>query len=177
MLTALDQAGIPSMLTGSFAGAYHGIPRATQDIDLIVDPTPDQLVALVRALPPGEYYVDETAALEALEHRSQFNVVDMDSGWKIDLICRKARPFSETEFARRIPVLFNAIPVNVVTIEDLILAKLEWAAMGESRRQLEDVAALLRVRGSDLDRSYLTHWIGQLGLESQWRLAAAAGGI
>ena len=33
MAAALAEAGIPHMLTGSFASSYHGIPRATQDIE------------------------------------------------------------------------------------------------------------------------------------------------
>ena len=62
---ALDQAGIEYMLTGSFASAYHGAPRSTQDIDFVINATPAQLKALVQALPEAEYYVDLTAALEA----------------------------------------------------------------------------------------------------------------
>jgi hypothetical protein len=177
MVRALEQSEIPFMLTGSFAGAYHGVPRATQDIDLVVDPTTEQLVSLVRALPPSEYYVDEAAALEALRLRGQFNVIDLDSGWKIDLMLRKSRPFSEAEFARRIQVTFHDMPISVATVEDLIIAKLEWARLGESRRQIEDVTSLLRVRGPDLDREYLSGWIHQLGLEREWSTAAGAAGL
>jgi hypothetical protein len=177
MVRALEQSGIPFMLTGSFAGAYHGVPRATQDIDLVVDPTTEQLTSLVRALPPSEYYVDEAAALEALRLRGQFNVIELDSGWKIDLILRKSRPFSEAEFARRIQVTFHALCVSVATVEDLIVAELESARLGESRRQIEDVTSLLRVRGPDLDREYLSGWIHQLGLEREWSLAAGAAGL
>jgi hypothetical protein len=177
VVRALEESGIPFMLTGSFAGAYHGVPRATQHIDLVVDPTAEQLIALVRALPPSEYYVDEAAALEALRLRGQFNVIDLDSGWKIDFMLRKSRPFSEAEFARRIQVTFHALLVSVATVEDLIVAKLEWARLGESRRQVDDVTSLLRVRGPDLDREYLSGWIHQLGLEKEWSMAADAAGL
>ena len=34
----LEVAGMPYMLTGSFASGYHGAPRATQDIDLVISP-------------------------------------------------------------------------------------------------------------------------------------------
>ncbi|MGH7561505.1 MAG: nucleotidyl transferase AbiEii/AbiGii toxin family protein [Gemmatimonadales bacterium] len=176
VVAALEQSGIPFMLTGSFASAYHGVPRATQDIDLVIDPTPEQLVSLIRALPPSEYYADESAALEALRHRGQFNVIDLDSGWKIDLIFRKSRPFSEEEFARRVLVPFQASSVSVVTVEDLIVAKLEWARIGSSSRQIDDVTALLGVRGPDLDLEYLTRWIHQLGLQQEWRVASQAAG-
>jgi len=40
---ALDRAGIAYMLSGSFASAYYGAPRSTQDIDLVIEATPAQL--------------------------------------------------------------------------------------------------------------------------------------
>jgi len=42
---ALDDAGIAYMLSGSFASAYYGVPRSTQDIDLVIEATPEQLRA------------------------------------------------------------------------------------------------------------------------------------
>ena len=54
----LDQAGIPYMLTGSFASAYYGVPRSSQDIDLIIEATPAQLQTFIQLLPSGEYYAD-----------------------------------------------------------------------------------------------------------------------
>ncbi len=86
ILEALSTAGIPYMLTGSFASAYHGVPRATQDIDLVIAPTASQLQHLVSLLPHTEYYVSEGAALAALRREAQFNVIDLATGWKIDLI-------------------------------------------------------------------------------------------
>lgn len=168
IISRLDQVGIPYMLTGSFASAYHGSPRATQDIDLVIAPTLDQLRALVSSLPPSEYYVDESAALEALAQASQFNVIDVQTGWKVDFMCRKARPFSVTEFDRRIRADFDGLPLYIATAEDVILSKLEWAKLGESERQLEDVSRLVLVRGNDLDSAYLGHWIGVLGVAREW---------
>lgn len=69
MVARLESAGIPYMLTGSFASAYHGRPRATQDIDFVIAPSPDQIRALIHALPPTEYHADEATALEA--HRQE----------------------------------------------------------------------------------------------------------
>jgi hypothetical protein len=48
--SALDLAGIPYMLSGSFASAYYGAPRSTQDIDLVIAPTPNQLRVFVLSL-------------------------------------------------------------------------------------------------------------------------------
>lgn len=168
----LEAAGIPYMLTGSFASAYHGRPRATQDIDLVIAPTADQLRLFVRSLPPSDYYADEAAAAAALEQESQFNVLDLDTGWKIDLICRKSREFSQVEFARRIEASVEGEALWVASLEDVMLAKLEWAKLGGSLRQVEDVAGLLVVRGSDVDLVYLERWVANLGVDAQWMAAS-----
>ena len=169
----LEAAGIPFMLTGSMAGAYHGAGRATMDIDLVIDPTRKQLDVLVERVLTAGLYISPEAAHEAFDRRSMFNVIDTSSGWKVDLILKKGRPFSEVEFERRVPVEYQGRLLSVATVEDVILAKLEWARLGGSARQLEDVAALLRIQGQVLDRAYLDRWVSDLGLGTQLSQAIA----
>jgi hypothetical protein len=159
------------MLTGSIAGAYHGVSRATLDVDIVVDPSVDQLRAFVDRLPQPRYYVDLEAALDAKRRESMFNVIDVTTGWKFDLIIRKSRPFSRAEFARRQRVDLLGTRVFVATAEDVVISKLEWAKLGQSQRQIEDVAGVLRAR-PDLDRDYLDEWVRELHLAGQWRAAS-----
>lgn len=70
------------MLTGSFAGSYHGIPRATQDIDLVIHETEDQVIRFAAMIGDAGFYVSQEAAREAVQSRGQFNVVDRSGGWK-----------------------------------------------------------------------------------------------
>ena len=173
VIAILEDAGIPHMLTGSFASAYHGAPRATQDIDLVIEANTDQVEALVRLLPPSDWYVDKDAALEAVRTEGQFNIIDRQWGWKIDLIVRKSRPFSEAEFRRRQTAELEGARIDVVTAEDLIVAKLEWAKAGGSRRQVEDVASILRMRSGELDLAMVEGWVRAFGLEHEWLEAQA----
>jgi hypothetical protein len=174
---ALASADVPSMLTGSVAAAYHGAPRATVDIDLVVVATPAQLRRVVAECQHAGLYASEEAALESQRSSGMFNVIDPASGWKVDLIHRKDRPFSHEEFARRVPAVLNGVSVAVATLEDVILSKLEWAHLGGSRRQLEDVATLLRVRRDELDRAYVQRWVAALGLKSEWSEALRQAGL
>jgi hypothetical protein len=144
--TALDQAGIGYMLTSSFASAHYGAPRSTQDIDLVIEATPAQLRAFAEALSGHQYYADLGAALEAHQRQSMFNVIDLATGWKIDLIIRKSRAFSQEEFSRRQRVSLHDVPLFVASAEDVVVSKLEWAKLAQSRRQIEDAAAILRAR-------------------------------
>jgi hypothetical protein len=175
--SALDLAGVAYMLSGSFASAYYGSPRSTQDIDFVIAATPAQLRAFVQGLANDEYYADLDAALEAHRRQSLFNVIDLATGWKIDLIICKSRPFSQEEFSRRRLVNLQGIPLFVATAEDVVIAKLEWSKLAQSERQIEDVAAILRIRMELLDRPYLEKWIAELGLKKEWNSAGRAAGL
>jgi hypothetical protein len=163
VVKALDAAGIPHMLAGSLASTYHGEPRATQDIDIVVDPpSREALDHFVASLSRDRFYVGDHRA--AFAQREPFNVIDTSTGWKVDLIVRRDRAYSHAELERREPADIEGIPVYVATAEDTILTKLEWAKMGESERQLRDVEASVRARGDSLDRSYLIAWATELGV-------------
>lgn len=164
----LEAAGIPYMVTGSVASSFHGEPRATRDIDIVIDPGPEALDAFVESLPAADFYVDPDIARTALAERSQFNVIEIASGWKVDLMIRKDRPFSVEELARRQPADVLGSPTFVATAEDVVIAKLEWAKAGESERQLRDVAAILAVSGDGLDYPYIERWVSALGLRKAW---------
>ncbi len=166
---ALREAEIPFMLTGSLAAAAHGAGRATMDIDFVVDPTRATLESFVQRMLDDGRYVSPDAAREALKSRSMFNVVEVESSWKVDLMIRKDRPFSVEEFARRTELTFGSVRLPVATVEDLVLAKLEWARMGGSVRQIEDVRTLLQLTGSVFDRAHVERWVGELGVEAEWR--------
>ena len=142
------------MLTGSFASVFYGSPRSTQDIDLVISATKNQLRQFVATLPNGEYYSDLGAVLEAHRHESMFNIIDMRTNWKIDMIVRKSRAFSREEFGRRQPVSLEGVPLFVASAEDVILSKLEWSKLAQSQRQIEDAAGILKIRTDSLDRSY-----------------------
>jgi hypothetical protein len=165
---ALDEAGVAYMLTGSFASAYYGVPRSTQDIDLVIAGNSPQLRKFVESLPVTQYYADAEAAVEAHRRESMFNVIDLEAGWKIDLIIRKSRAFSQEEFGRRQAVRVQGTHLFVASAEDVIIAKLEWAKRAQSRRQIEDAAGIMKLRGNSLDRSYLEKWVGELNLTEEW---------
>ncbi len=155
------------MVSRSVASTRHGEARATQDIDIVIDPTADQIDPLLvllgeRGPEDAELFVDDAHA--ALRHRAQFNVLDPTTGWKVDLIIRKDRPFSVVEMARRQPATIEGVPLAVVSPEDSILSKLEWSRSGESERQLRDAASVVEVQGDVLDWEYLERWAGELGV-------------
>lgn len=160
----LDDATIPSMFCGSIASTYYGMPRTTQDVDLVVDLRTEDIPRLLAVFPEDQYYISEDAVRDAVTRRGPFNIIDFRTGWKADLIVRRARPFSVEELKRRRRVEVLGADIWLATPEDTVLAKLEWAAMSDSERQERDVTAILRIRGEKLDWDYLERWAEELGV-------------
>jgi len=167
VISGLDRAGIPYMVTGSLASSYHGEPRATRDVDIVVDPTPIALARLVDDLLAADFYVDAEAAQTALAERTQFNAIGPDAS-KVVFIIRKDRPFSIEEFGRREPADLLGTRGFVATAEDLVIAKLEWAATTDSERHRRDVAGIVAV-SAQLDVAYVEQWASALGVLGQWQ--------
>ena len=167
VIALLNRSAVPYMITGSLASSYHGEPRATRDLDIVIDPSPSALNVLVDNLRAADFYVDHDAASAALSERTQFNAIGPDA-MKIDFIVRKDRPFSITEFERRQPADLLGTKGFVASAEDLIVAKLEWAAATGSERQLEDVAGMVAASTS-LDEAHVEHWASRLGVLATWR--------
>lgn len=172
-ITQLERAGVPYMITGSVASSYHGEPRATRDLDIVIDPDPGGIDRLVGELEAAGLYVDAEVALHALEDRTQFNAIDATTGWKVDFMLRRDRPFSSEEFGRRTRANLLGTPAWIASPEDTIIAKLEWAGASGSDRQLGDVAAMLDVGGESLDLAYIDRWVAGLGLHAAWSRARA----
>jgi hypothetical protein len=157
------------MVVGSFASSFHGIPRSSHDLDLVIDPNQDSLKTFLAALPKTEYYADSETAIDALKRRGQFNVIDIATGWKADLIIRKPRPFSLEELRRCAVGKLLGADVPIASPEDTILTKLEWSkAAGGSDLQLRDASGVVQVQAERLDLGYIERWAPALGVENEW---------
>ena len=165
---ALELNKIPYMVTGSVASCIHGIPRSTNDLDVVIAPTRDQLFALIQLFKRLGYYARWEDAENALNKRDQFNVIDFPNAWKVDLIVRKGREFSELEFARREPIEVGDLNFVIAKPEDVLIAKLEWMKISPSERQAQDAAGILTVQRENLDWPYIEKWVRDLDLLEQW---------
>ena len=157
---------MPYMVSGSLGSGLHGEPRASRDVDVVIDPDEESLSALLRAF-SADWYVSREAAEAALRERGMFNVVDTATGWKADLVIRKDRPYSVEEFSRRQRAELFGTSAWVVSAEDSILSKLEWSRAGGSARQMEDAAAVVRGQTVRLDVEYLHRWAAVLGVSAE----------
>ncbi len=163
LVSLLNEAEIRYMVVGSFASTFYGEPRMTRDIDLVVDPSLESIALVVErlgSLEEGRFYVGD--AQTAVTNRDMFNVIDNVTGWKVDLIVRKGRAFSQSELDRRVAAQLGGVDVFVSSAEDTVLAKLEWGSKSGSDRQFSDAVAVIRAQ--ELDREYMELWATELGI-------------
>ena len=169
--TALDAAGIPYFVTGSFASSAHGVPRATNDIDIVIAPSRQQLEQLLEQFPESDFATDREDARGALSRTSLFNIVDYASLWKVDFIIKQHTPFDASRFARREIVEIAGVHLYTASPEDILITKLWWAKLGESERQIADAAGIIQVQAEKLDLEYIERWVAVLELDPQWAAA------
>ena len=158
----LEEAGIAYMVTGSLAVSLYAEPRMTRDVDLVVELQPADTERLV-AMFGVEFSCSADRIRDAITRRAMFNLIHTEAVVKIDVIVRKDSPYREEEFRRRRRTEISAVPMWVVSAEDLILSKLDWARSSRSELQLRDVRNVIKAQPS-LDWPYVNRWAERLGL-------------
>lgn len=156
----LDGAAIPYMLTGSIAAAYYAEPRMTRDADIVVELTREDASRLA-AMFGQEFAADAETIARAIDQRRMFNLIHTTAIVKVDFIVRKDEPFRVEEFRRRRRVSLAGVEMWIVSPEDLILSKLDWAKDSHSELQLRDVRRLLTAV-PNLDNDYVNRWAEHL---------------
>jgi len=163
---ALERAGVGYFLGGSLASSFQGEPRATNDIDLVVDLAEWQVDPLAVELGP-DFDLDRVALGRAARERGSWNVIHLPTVTKVDLFVLGAHPFDRSEFERRRRVeVRSGRSLFMKSAEDTVLRKLLWHRAGEgvSDRQWRDVVQVLRISRSVLDDGYLDSWAARLDL-------------
>jgi hypothetical protein len=171
VVEVLDELGVRHFVGGSVASSAHGAPRASVDVDVVADLRPEHVRPFVDRLQDG-YYVDEGRARSAVESRRSFNLVHLATMLKVDIFVSKGRPFDREALGRAQQELLDEAPAArrfaVASLEDTVLAKLEWFRMGGevSERQWSDVVGVLRTAGPTADQAYLRQWAATLGVST-----------
>jgi hypothetical protein len=154
-----DKLNIPYMVGGSLASSVHGIPRATQDIDIVADIQPVQVDSLVKAF-ESEFYIDADMVQDAIKYSSSFNIIYLETMFKVDIFVLKNDLASQNEMNRRQPYQaaeYSQTAFFVSSAEDIIIQKLNWFQLGggTSERQWNDILGVFQVQKETLDYSYL----------------------
>ena len=166
----LDGNGIDYMVTGSVASSLQGEPRSSHDIDLIIAIRNNDVPFLTQAFAGPGYYLDETSIRQAIVDWGMFNLIEAQTGDKVDFWVLTNDPFDRSRFTRKRTEKVFGIKIKVSCPEDTILAKLLWAAKsGGSQKQFIDALRVFEVQYKNLDISYMDQWADNLGITSAWQ--------
>lgn len=164
-----DELGIRYLVGGSLASSAYGIPRATQDVDLVADIKPSQVNSFVAGL-AEQFYVDGEMISDAIKRGASFNVIHLPTMFKADIFIMRSDARAAEEMARarteHLELPSSSTPVRFASPEDTLLHKLVWYKLGNevSERQWRDVLGVLKVQGDALDFEYLEKWATELGV-------------
>ena len=167
VIDVLDHCGIRYTIGGSLASSFSGEPRASIDVDIVVDLADDRVDAFVAAL-GEEFYADAASIRRAVRSRSNVNLIHHASGVKVDLfIAGSSLELRQLERRRHAQVGWTPDRfVYMHSPEDILLQKLDWFRSGGmvSDRQWRDVLSILIVQGNRLDEAYLRSVAAECGL-------------
>jgi hypothetical protein len=182
VVQALEALGVRYYVGGSLASSVHGVPRASIDADVVADLQPAHISAFVARLQDA-YYVDLGRVQAAVASRRSFNVIHLQTMFKVDVFAAKTRPYDREAMRRAQPESLEDGPEArrfvVASAEDTVLAKLEWfRAGGEvSERQWADVVGVMKTAWGRLDEVYLRQWAAAVGVDDlfdrAWKESAA----
>jgi len=160
---SLEEKQIPYMLSGSLALNIYTIPRMTLDIDIVIDLKENKLQDFFSIFGEG-YYINKQTVEEETKCQGMFNIIDYETGFKIDFIIRKDTTYHKLEFERRRKIKITDFITRVVSPEDLIIAKIKWIQEFQSDKQTQDIRNLLA--NPSIDKQYIKEWCKELDLKT-----------
>jgi len=100
VVEAFDKLGIPYYIGGSVASSTYGLARSTLDIDMVSDLKSENVHKLVKIL-EAAYYIDEDMILDAIQRRSSFNLIHLETMLKVEVFVAKEGLYHQEAFDRR----------------------------------------------------------------------------
>ena len=166
----LERSKVPYAIVGSVAASLYGEPRATNDVDVVIQVGPADAKRLVQAFPSDQFYVppEEVMLIEfsrALGGR--LNVIALESMTKADLY-----PLSSGEqewFSRRRPLEVCGRTVWFAAPEAVILHKLRYFRDGGGEKHLRDIRGMLAVSGDTIDLPAIDEACAKWDLLAGWK--------
>jgi hypothetical protein len=143
LLAAFGRAKVRYLIIGGYAVGYHDRPRTTKDLDILLDPTPENIRRACGALLEFGAHIDVVAHLEA--------AIADEVVWmghppvRVDFLKDAPGIDFEEAWTRRVADTWNGAPALVISRHDLIRSK---RAAGREQ-DLIDVRNLERARPRD----------------------------
>jgi len=131
-IAALNAHGVRYLLVGAHAVAFHARPRATKDLDILLDPTPANARRALEAL--RDFFGGADLGYTIAELTDPRWIIQLGvAPVRIDLLSRLTGfPTFQAAWKNRVEARFGAVPTYYLGLDDLIRAK-EAAGRAQDR--------------------------------------------
>jgi hypothetical protein len=173
-LVALEELGVPYMVTGAVASIVYGPPRVTHDIDLVVLIEAGRAQGFVDAFKPEQFYCPPIEVIRFESRRparGHFNIIHHETGFKADFYMMGADPLHIWGMSRRRRIQIGGGSFWIAPPEYVILRKLEYYREGGSQKHLDDIIGILDISSDEVDIPLILEKASNLGLQTQWEAA------
>lgn len=154
----LVNRGIDHALVGGLAASLRGRPRATEDVDLILDCDVNDAESFLRSLDSDKWAPFVSDALQIMRTCFILPLEDLSSGIRLDLAIGVSG-FEKQIVGRASVIEIDGKPVLVATSEDLLLMKI-LAARPQDDQDVRNILSSSRIT---FDWSYCLETADQLG--------------
>ncbi len=150
------------MLVGSLSSNYWGIPRSTQDADVVLDLRSGNLQDFIKTLGP-QFKCNPQLSFEMVTATTRSIIEVEGSEYKIELFRLSHDEHDRERFQRRRPAVFLGQKTFVASPEDVIITKLRWALGTKRNKDIDDVQNVIAVQANLIDWDYVYKWCDQHG--------------
>lgn len=156
----LNKARIPYMVTGALGVIFYGRPRASHDLDFVIEAESKDTPMIIRTFQTlaQEFLIDPRAIRDAIQHKKHFNILHLPTVLKLDFFLLENEPFDRERFKRRKNVRVFGQMMTFASPEDTILIKLLWYKQSKIEKHLIDAAFIYQIQKDKLDKRYLEQW-------------------
>jgi hypothetical protein len=174
VLAALEAADVPYMIGGAVAAWAWGEPRATRDLDVVVQVPVELANRLSEELTARDMLVPTEIILNhLLDDRADIpiNAIHIHSGYKADIyLLREGDTLRKEAFQRRKLVDLGPVlgKVYLHSPEDLIVYKLWYYSLSQQTKHLRDISSIVATLRDELDYDYIRRWAVEKGVNALW---------
>jgi hypothetical protein len=140
----LEAMEVEYLIWGGVAVVMYGEPRFTQDMDIVIRLSRNQVGTLARLFEKDGYDVSAEAIRDALERHFYFNVIHLETNIKVDFCIAGRDPVLNWAFEHRQMKQFDEFRrASYMPPESVILTKLQAFRKSGSTRHLDDIESNL----------------------------------
>lgn len=167
----LEKNKIPYMITGAWSAVYYSRPRASHDIDFVVELSKKDIKRVLFSFNKlsEAFLVQADDIKEAIIKKGIFAMIHLPTMLKLDFWVLKGEAFDKLRFSRRRKVKILNQFMWMASAEDTILQKLRWYKKGEIEKHLIDAAFVYQIQKKNLDKKYLSFWVKRLALGRNYK--------